>query len=75
MIGGDGVEVISNSGKLMGALNLYAGNDVLNNLVNGVWDLMGTTHTDFGDGNDTVSNSVGGKITVGSGKIEMGRRR
>ena len=72
VIGGDGVEVINNSGKLMGALNLYAGNDVLNNLAGGVWDLMGTTHTDFGDGNDTVNNSVGGKITVGSGKIEMG---
>ena len=28
VIGGDGVEVINNSGKLMGALNLYAGNDL-----------------------------------------------
>ena len=72
VMGGDGSETINNSGKVQGAVALYGGDDVFNNKAGGVWDLLGTTHSDFGDGNDTITNAVGGKIVVGSGKIEMG---
>ncbi|WP_374248407.1 hypothetical protein [Thermomonas sp.] len=70
--GGDGVDVINNSGRILGAVSLHGGDDVFNNKAGGVWDLLGTTHSDFGDGNDTINNAVGGTILIGSGKVELG---
>lgn len=72
VLGSDLVETINNSGKILGAINLYAGNDVFNNKAGGLWDVGSTTYTDFGDGNDTLSNAAGGTISISSGKIEMG---
>ncbi len=70
--GGDGVEVINNSGKILGAVALHGGNDVFNNKAGGLWDIAATTNSDFGDGNDAINNAVGGTILVGTGKVELG---
>ncbi|MDE2407543.1 MAG: hypothetical protein KGL91_06755 [Xanthomonadaceae bacterium] len=70
--GGAGNETINNSGRILGAVWLGAGVDTFNNLAGGVWDLQGTTHSDFGAGDDVLTNAVGGTITIGTGKVEMG---
>lgn len=71
VVGGDGVEVINNSGTILGAINLYAGNDVFNNKAGGLWDVGSTTYTSFGDGNDLLTNAATGLITINGGAIAM----
>jgi len=67
VVGDDSVETINNSGRILGAISLYGGNDVFNNAATGLWDVGSTTYTSFGDGNDTLSNS--GQVKLTGGKI------
>ena len=67
VIGSDAVDTINNSGKINGAISLLGGNDAFNNNATGVWD-VGTTHaTDFGAGNDTLTNA--GTVRIGTGGL------
>ncbi len=70
--GNDGVETINNSGRILGALSLYGGDDVFSNKAGGTWDVGSTLSTDFGDGNDTLANAGGGTITLNAGQIAFG---
>ena len=67
VVGDDTVETINNSGRILGAISLYGGNDVFNNAATGLWDVGSTTYTSFGDGNDTLNNS--GQVKLTGGKI------
>lgn len=70
--GNDGVETINNSGRILGAISLYGGDDVFSNKAGGTWDVGSTLSTDFGDGNDTLANAGGGTITLNAGQIAFG---
>ena len=70
VIGSDAVDTINNSGRINGALSLYAGNDVFNNAASGTWDVGGTLSTDFGDGDDVVNNA--GLVRFNDGAISFG---
>ena len=72
VLGSDTVDTINNSGRITGALALYAGNDVFNNGGGGVWSTGGTQSTDFGDGNDTLNNLAGGLVDILTGAITLG---
>ena len=70
VLGSDVVETINNSGRINGALSLYAGNDVFNNAASGTWDVGSTLSTDFGDGDDVVNNA--GLVRFNDGAISFG---
>lgn len=72
VVGSDTVDTINNSGRITGALALYAGNDVFNNASGGVWSTGGTQSTDFGDGNDSLNNLAGGLVDILAGAITFG---
>lgn len=72
VVGDDTVETINNSGRILGAVTLYGGNDVFNNKAGGVWDVGSTTYTDFGTGNDTLNNAAGGQVLLNGGHIAFG---
>jgi hypothetical protein len=72
VMGSYAVDTINNSGRITGAVALYAGDDVFNNRSGGVWDVGGTRSTDFGDGNDSINNFAGGVIHLDDGAIYMG---
>ena len=72
VVGSDAVETINNSGRILGAVSLYGGDDVFNNKAGGVWDVGATTHSDFGYGNDTLNNAVGGQVLLNGGHIDFG---
>ena len=59
VLGSYGVETLNNSGRILGAINLYDGDDVFNNKSGGVWDVGSTTYSDFGSGSDTVGDTAG----------------
>ncbi len=69
--GGDGVENIVNSGKIYGALVLGGGADSFTNASHGLWDVRSHS-TDFGAGNDVVSNQAGGTIRLADSAIRLG---
>ena len=70
--GNDGVETLNNSGRILGAISLYGGDDVFSNKAGGTWDVGSTLSTDFGYGNDTLANAAGGTITLNGGQIAFG---
>ena len=70
LIGSDAVDIVNNSGRINGALSLYAGNDVFNNAASGTWDVGSTLSTDFGDGDDVVNNA--GLVRFNDGAISFG---
>ncbi|MEO6154896.1 MAG: hypothetical protein ABIP16_04120 [Thermomonas sp.] len=72
VVGSDAVDIINNSGLITGAVTLYGGDDVFNNLSGGVWDVGATYSTDFGDGDDTINNRAGGLIRFDGGAIYLG---
>lgn len=69
VVGDDTVETINNSGRILGAITLYGGDDVFNNKSGGVWDVGSTTYTHFGYGNDTLNNAAGGQILINGGHV------
>ncbi|MFN4160416.1 MAG: hypothetical protein ACK4FW_00285 [Stenotrophomonas sp.] len=72
VVGSDAVETINNSGRILGAVSLYGGDDVFNNKAGGVWDVGATTYSDFGYGNDTLNNAAGGQVLLNGGHIAFG---
>ncbi len=70
--GSNAVEVINNSGRILGNVALLGGNDVFNNKAGGVWDVGATTYSDFGDGDDTLNNAAGGQVLLNGGHIAFG---
>lgn len=70
--GSNAVETINNSGRILGNVVLLGGDDVFNNKAGGVWDVGATTYSDFGDGNDTLNNAVGGQVLLNGGHIAFG---
>lgn len=72
VLGSYGVETLNNSGRILGAINLYDSDDVFNNKSGGVWDVGSTTYSDFGSGSDTLNNAAGGKVLLDGGMISFG---
>ncbi len=70
--GGYAVDTINNAGTITGAVATSYGDDVFNNKAGGLWDVGSTWHTDFGDGDDTINNAVGGTILLDSAGIYLG---
>jgi len=66
---GDSTDNIQNTGTITGALVTGGGNDTLTNSVGGVWNAIGTS-TDFGSGDDTVTNA--GTINLNNSAITLG---
>ncbi|WP_374555154.1 hypothetical protein [Thermomonas sp.] len=69
VLGNYGTDTIHNSGRILGAIDLGGGDDVFDNKSGGVWDVGSTTYTDFGSGNDTLTNAAGGKVLLNGGQI------
>lgn len=72
VMGDDVVDTINNTGRIAGAVTLFGGDDVFNNKSGGTWTVGDTRSTDFGDGNDTLTNAAGGTITIDEGAIAFG---
>ncbi len=71
VLGGDGVQRVLNYGDIYGAIVTGAGDDLMINGDAGVWHV--TNHsTDFGDGDDSITNAVGGTIVLANGAIHLG---
>ncbi|MBN8717711.1 MAG: hypothetical protein J0I72_07970 [Stenotrophomonas sp.] len=70
--GSNAVEIINNSGRILGNVVLLGGDDVFNNKAGGVWDVGATTYSDFGDGDDTLNNAAGGQVLLNGGHIAFG---
>jgi outer membrane autotransporter protein len=69
--GGDGVQEIANYGDIYGAIITAGGDDVMLNGDAGVWHV--TNHsTDFGAGDDAITNAGAGTIVLANGAIHMG---
>jgi len=70
--GGDGIQQVLNDGDIYGAIISAGGDDVFANGSAGTWHV--TNHsTDFGDGDDTIDNAVGGTIELAfHGAIHLG---
>jgi outer membrane autotransporter protein len=62
-------DTFQNTGTINGAIVTGAGNDTLTNSVGGVWNAIGTS-TDFGSGDDTVTNA--GTINLNNSAITLG---
>ncbi|KGQ20007.1 hypothetical protein LF41_2174 [Lysobacter dokdonensis DS-58] len=67
--GGDGFDLVTNSGDIVGALVTGAGNDRLTNAAGGTWTVRGHA-TDFGDGDDAIVNA--GTIVLHDAGIGLG---
>ncbi|MBV2209116.1 MAG: hypothetical protein KUL77_06095 [Thermomonas sp.] len=72
VVSGDSVETINNAGTVNGSVTLGGGDDAFNNLSGGLWDIGSTTSTDFGDGNDSITNAAGGTIRLAGGSLTLG---
>lgn len=72
VFGSAGVETVNNTGTVNGAVSLLGGDDVFNNNARGLWDVGSTRSTDFGDGDDTITNAAGGTIRLAGGAIQLG---
>jgi hypothetical protein len=69
--GGDGVQKIANYGDIYGAIITAGGDDVMFNGDAGVWHV--TNHsTDFGAGDDVITNAGAGTIVLADGAIHLG---
>ena len=66
---GDSTDTIQNTGRINGALVTGGGNDRLANSAGGVWNVVGAS-TDFGPGDDTISNA--GTINLHDASIALG---
>ena len=69
--GGDGIEQVTNQGRIFGALVTNGGDDALVNQSGGHW-YVGNHLTDFGSGDDSISNLAGGKIHMSDAAIYLG---
>lgn len=67
--GGDGFDLVTNSGDIVGALVTGAGDDGLTNAAGGTWTVRGHA-TDFGDGDDAIVNA--GTIVLHDAAISLG---
>ena len=72
VVGSEAVETINNSGRILGAITLAGDDDVFDNKSGGTWDVGSTTYTDFGWGNDTLTNRAGGRVLMDGGMISFG---
>jgi hypothetical protein len=70
--GADGVQHVLNYGDIYGAAITAGGDDVFTNGAGGIWHV--TNHsTDFGDGDDSIQNQLGGTIELAfHGAIHLG---
>ncbi len=67
--GGDGFDLVTNGGDIVGALVMGAGDDRLTNAAGGTWSVRGHA-TDFGDGDDAIVNA--GTIVLHDAAISLG---
>lgn len=72
VVGGNADETLNNSGRVLGALSLYGGDDVLHNKAGGTWDIGSTRSTDFGDGDDVIDNQAGAILRLANGALSLG---
>jgi outer membrane autotransporter protein len=71
VLGGDGVQQVLNDGDIYGAIVTGAGDDVMVNGNAGTWHVANHS-TDFGDGDDSITNAAGGTILLSNGAIHLG---
>ncbi|HEY9400010.1 MAG TPA: hypothetical protein VIP76_00685 [Luteimonas sp.] len=71
VLGGDGVQHVLNYGDIYGAIVTGGGDDVMFNGNAGIWHVINHS-TDFGDGDDSITNAVGGTIALSNGAIHLG---
>ncbi|UHQ20027.1 hypothetical protein LVB87_02380 [Lysobacter sp. KIS68-7] len=71
IVGGAGIEHIGNTGNVLGAMLLGAGDDVFTNHDGGTWQVLDHS-TDFGDGDDSIVNEAGGTIVMHDTAISLG---
>ena len=68
--GSNVIDTINNDGTIVGAINLFDGDDAFYNNATGVWDASGTYTSDFGLGNDYLRNA--GDVIVSQAAIGFG---
>lgn len=68
---GDSTVQIANQGDIFGAIVTGYADDTLANGNGGLWQVVGAG-TDFGAGNDSITNAAGGTIHLVNGSISLG---
>lgn len=71
VLGGAQQDIINNTGHIFGALVTNDGDDQLNNNSQGIW-YVNNHATDFGAGDDIISNAAGGTVRLDNGAISLG---
>lgn len=69
--GSDDGQEIRNTGTIHGALVTAGGDDRFTNNSRGVWNVSNDT-TDFGTGDDAITNAAGGTIHFADGSLHLG---